>query len=151
MLFSKVVYLIWQIYSYVIFKKKVRAFGFFSVRNRDRIQIGQDCVINQGVYLSSRNKIAIGNNVVLSARCMLIDSGFDLNTYIDAPQNERPYLMSAIVIEDNVWIGAGAIVLPNTHIGQNSIIGAGSVVTKDVAAFSVVAGNPAKLIRKLSV
>lgn len=54
-----------------------------------------------------------------------------------------------ITIGDNVWIGGGAIVLPGVTIGDNSVVGAGSVVTKSIPAYSVAAGNPCKVIRKL--
>ena len=54
-----------------------------------------------------------------------------------------------IVIEDNVWIGGGAIVLPGVTIGKNAVVGAGSVVTRDVRPNTVVAGNPAGLIREI--
>jgi len=54
-----------------------------------------------------------------------------------------------IVIEDNVWLGGGAIVLPGVRIGRNAVVGAGAVVTRDVAANTVVAGNPARVIREI--
>ncbi len=54
-----------------------------------------------------------------------------------------------IVIEDNVWIGGGAILLPGVTIGRNAVIGAGAVVPKDVAADTVVAGNPARVVREI--
>ena len=54
-----------------------------------------------------------------------------------------------IVIEDGAWIGAGAIILPGITIGEYAVIGAGSVVTKDIPAYTIAAGNPCKLIRKI--
>ena len=57
-------------------------------------------------------------------------------------------VMKKIVIEDNVWLGAGAIVLPGVRIGQNAVIGSGAVVTRDVPESDIVAGVPAKSIRK---
>ena len=55
-----------------------------------------------------------------------------------------------ITVEDNVWIGGGAIILPGVRIGENSVIGGGAVVTKDIPANSVAVGNPARVIRTLS-
>jgi acetyltransferase-like isoleucine patch superfamily enzyme len=57
-------------------------------------------------------------------------------------------LDSKVIIEDDVWIGYGSIVLSGVKIGRGSIVAAGSVVTKDIEPYSIVAGNPAKLIRK---
>ena len=53
-----------------------------------------------------------------------------------------------IIIDDGVWIGAGAIIMAGVHIGQNAVVGAGSVVTKNVEAFTVVVGNPARMVKK---
>ncbi|MDF1882119.1 acyltransferase [Sulfurimonas sp. MAG313] len=140
---------LFSLYGFVILKRKVTAYGFFSVGDSRFIQIGNNCRINKNVYLLGRNKIEIGNNVVLSTEVMLLDSGLDVQAFIDA--NNSIHTDSFVKIEDNVWIGAKAIVLPGVTIGHNSIIGAGSVVTKDVAPNTMVAGNPAKIIKKLKV
>lgn len=67
---------------------------------------------------------------------------------MDVAPNYCPlYSKGPVIIEDNVWIGEKTSILPGVHIGQGSIIGANSVVTKDVPAYSVVAGNPAKIIK----
>ena len=63
---------------------------------------------------------------------------------IEGPETTKP-----IKIGDDVWVGGGAIILPGVIVGNGSTIGAGSVVTKDVAAYTVVAGNPARVIRHL--
>ena len=62
--------------------------------------------------------------------------------------NEQGYLTTPVIIKENVWIGARAIILPGVTIEANSIIGAGSVVTKNIPLNSICAGNPAKLISK---
>lgn len=68
-------------------------------------------------------------------------------------QNDGSYFIQTsakgIVIEDDVWVGGGSIILPGVTIGQGSIIGAGSVVTKDVPSYTIVAGNPAQFIKKV--
>lgn len=58
-------------------------------------------------------------------------------------------LRGNIIIEDNVWIGEGCVILPNVKIGQNSVIGANTVVTKDVPRNSIVVGNPGRVIRQI--
>lgn len=123
----------------------------FTVVNRKNVHIGRNCAINHDVFLLGRDEILIGNNVILSTRCMLLDAGFDVDKYLSFDIPDYEYKKSYIHIEDNVWIGAGAIVLPRVTVGRNSIIAAGAVVSKDVPPYVVVAGNPAKIIRELKV
>ena len=138
---------LFSLYGTILLKQKVTAFGFFSVGNAKNIKIGKNCRINRRVYLLGRNYIEIGNNVVLSAEVMILDSGLDINMLKKGDLSVHND--SFVIIEDNVWIGARAIILPNVIIGHNSIIGAGSVVTKNVKPYTIVAGNPAKVIKSL--
>lgn len=133
-----------SLYGFYVFRKRVGVLGIFYIGNRRNVTIGSDCGINHGVFILGHNRIDIGSRVVLSARCMLIDSGLNIKDYAikDFPEHVNNF----IKIEDGVWIGAGAIILPGVTIGQKSIVGAGSVVTRDVAAFTIVAGNPARPI-----
>jgi acetyltransferase-like isoleucine patch superfamily enzyme len=66
------------------------------------------------------------------------------------PSERDLYSKGSVTIEDNVWIGDKVTILPNVRIGEGSVIGANSVVTKDIPPFCVAAGNPAKIIRKLN-
>ena len=75
---------------------------------------------------------------------MLIDAGLDKSEF--STHLFPKHVSGPITIEDGVWIGAGAIVLANVTVGRKSIVGAGAIVTKDVPPFSIVAGNPAKVI-----
>lgn len=74
------------------------------------------------------------------------DSLEELDT---APLLRPVYSKGPVIIEDNVWIGDKAIILPNVTIGKGSIIGAGAVVTKDIPPYCIAVGNPAKVIRKI--
>ena len=136
--------LIFNAYGYFIFGKRVGVLGFFTVGNPKNVVIGSDCGINHGVYILGHSRVEIGSGVVLSARCMLIDSGLVLDGY--ANKDFPAHMEGFIRIEDGVWIGAGAIILPGVTIGRKSVVGAGSVVTKDVQPYTVVAGNPARPI-----
>jgi Acetyltransferase (isoleucine patch superfamily) len=89
--------------------------------------------------------ITIGNDVMIAAHTIISSQTHDPN----APLFRETQIMKPVVIEDNVWIGSGAIILPGVHIGTGSVIGAGSVVTKDVPPGSVVVGGPSKVIRQL--
>lgn len=84
--------------------------------------------------------ITIGENFVSSLNSMIIAHDASLYNHIKKHRIEK------IVIGDNVFLGAGAIILPGVTVGDGAIIGAGAIVTKDVAAFTVVAGNPAKFM-----
>jgi acetyltransferase-like isoleucine patch superfamily enzyme len=126
----------------------LRVFGTFTIEEPRNVSLGHEVALNHGVYILGRCGIRIGNFVTLSANCMLLDSGLDIR---EAPKGGlRKHRDANIEIGDRVWIGAGAIVLAGVTVGPDSVIGAGSVVTRDVPSNTLVAGNPAKIIRELS-
>jgi len=101
-----------------------------------------------GIDAKLSGEITIGDNVMMGPEVMIYTSNHNYGRkdipMIDQGQSDiRP-----VVIGDDVWIGARAIILPGVNIGKGSIIAAGSVVTKDVLEYSIVGGNPAKLIKK---
>ncbi len=122
----------------------VGIFGPFTVLRPKNVRLGANCAINHEVFLHGAAGITIGNDVVLSARCMLIDASLNRDGF--AATATRHYQNKPITIEDGVWVGAAAVILPGVTIGRRSIIGAGSVVTRDVPPFTIVAGNPARAI-----
>lgn len=128
--------------------RRVHVHGDFTAVAPHNIRIGTNVAINHGVFLLGHYGITIGNDVVLSARCMLVDGGLVLDG--SAPTVDRDHSGAPIVLEDGAWIGAGAIILAGVTVGRNSVVGAGSVVTRDVPAGAVVAGNPARQIRPRS-
>lgn len=130
--------------AYMAFGKRVAVFGDFTVINPRKVSIGNNCAINHDVFILGSSGIEIGDNVVLSARCMIIDAGLDTSNF--ANTHERKYIDAPVAIGSGVWVGAGAIILPGVTIGEKSIVGAGSVVTRDVPPRSIVAGNPARVI-----
>lgn len=128
----------------MLFGRRVAIYGRFEVGNIKNIQIGANCAINHNVFILGHNKIIIGNDVVLSAGAMLIDSGLQINGFINTRIPD--HFKSHVIISDGAWIAAGAIILPGVTVGRKSIVGAGSVVTHDVPDFTIVAGNPARAI-----
>lgn len=124
----------------------------------DNIHIGDNVSINFRCTLIDCNKITIGNNVLI-APCVQINTSTHPVELTDRLTPEwhsgcgqyrwRTYALP-ITIEDNCWIGAGAIILPGVTIGRGSVIGAGSVVNKDIPANCVAAGNPCRVIRKIN-
>lgn len=116
-----------------------------SKQGAGRIQIGDYCLIAPGVEITSAVNISIGDNCMIAQECILTDSDWH-GTY----NRTRPFrCTSSITLEDNVWLGARTIVGKGVTIGSNSIIGAGSVVTKDIPANTVAAGNPAQVVKHL--
>lgn len=132
-----------NIYSFLTFKKRINCYGIFKVLRPENVEIGDDCHINYGVFILGHHKVKIGNRVTLSVRSMIIDAGLDLSSI------NRAHINSYVIIDDDAWIGAGAIILPGVTIGKRAIIGAGSVVTRNVPPYCIAVGNPARVIKQL--
>jgi maltose O-acetyltransferase len=109
------------------------------IRVGDRSAIGMDAMV--------MGPITIGKDVMMGPRCTIISSRHAVSG-VDRPMNSQGFEEdSAVIIEDDVWIGASAIILSGRRIGKGAIVGAGAVVTRDVAPFSIVGGNPAVHIK----
>ena len=95
--------------------------------------------------------ITIGNNVMIGSGCLIADNdAHPMDVEKRQVPNYYDYVVSSpVVIDDDVLIGARSIILKGVHIGQGAVVGAGSVVTKDVPPFTIVAGNPAKVVKEL--
>ena len=128
---------------------------------------GDNVLIWDGVHIDSPSKLIIGNNVSINRGCVINAAGTitiasnvligpgvviysqnHMHNECDVNIDEQGYITAPVVINKNVWIGARAIVLPGVTVGDNSIIGAGSIITQNIPDNSIYAGNPAKLIRK---
>jgi acetyltransferase-like isoleucine patch superfamily enzyme len=109
---------------------------------RGNLTIGNHSVIDRDCVLDSRGGITIGQNVNLAPEVMV------LTAYHDPDSDDFAGIEKPVVIEDYAWIATRAMILPGVTIGRGAVVGAGSVVTKDVAAGMIVAGNPAKVIRE---
>ena len=108
--------------------------------------IGESSFIGPQVRISCHENIVIGKNCLIAGSVSVHDNNHNfMNT--DIPIVEQGFRFTPVIIGDDVWIGTRSIILPGVKIGSHSIIGAGSIVTKDVPEWAIVAGNPAKLIR----
>lgn len=94
-------------------------------------------------------EVEIGNNVLIGGGCKIWDSDFHSIDHNIRTRKDDQVVMKKIKIDDNVWIGGCSIILKGVNIGKNSVIGAGSVVSKSIPANQIWAGNPAKFIRNI--
>ncbi len=109
------------------------------------ITIGDNCLICPGVRMDSGSDITIGDNCMFAAGSYITDADWhDLYDRTRSVGVTRP-----VTLADNVWVGDGATVCKGVSIGENSVIGAGAVVTSDIPANCVAAGNPAQVVKKL--
>lgn len=108
------------------------------------ITIGDGTFINYGATISAHSGVSIGRDVLIGNYAMIMDSD-----YHDLHDRTKPGLTAPIVLEDDCWIGARAIVLKGVRVGRGAVVAAGSVVTKDVPPRTLVAGMPAQVVRTL--
>ena len=110
------------------------------------IEIGNNCSINPYTILYGHGNLVIGDNVLIAGHCLIIPANH-IFTDINIPINAQGLTKKGVIIEDNVWIGAGCRILDGVRIGQGAIIAAGAVVNKNVLPNTIVGGIPAKLIK----
>lgn len=115
-------------------------------------RIGKNSTIRQGFIIidepADMGMVVIGDRVNIAPRVTLVVSSRPTTSRIGPYAPTRHGL---VILENDVWIGTGVVVLPNVTVGEGAVVGANSVVTKDVAPYTIVAGAPARFIRKLSV
>lgn len=158
--------------SFAIFKHSLKLFAYYVVnyvmglkkatigkntkihptvilRQAERISIGHHCLINHNNVLQAgkqKGRIIVGNYVQTGANVMM----FAFNHCMEIsniPMIEQDYLDGDIIIEDDVWIGAGSIILPGVKIGKGAVIASNAVVNKDVPEYAIVGGVPAKILK----
>lgn len=120
------------------------------IKNHKHIEIGNHCYLGRRNLLVSSKKLIIGDYVMTSNDCKFLGSNHIYSNPLE------PYIATGTMDDDtlkigaNVWVGAGAIVLGAVTVGHGSILGAGSVVTKDIPPFSVAVGNPCKVVKRFN-
>lgn len=108
------------------------------------ISIGKNVFINHACSFLDMGGITVGDNVLIGPKVNLVSENHPID-----PTQRNSLIGKPIVIKKNAWIGAAATILPGITVGENSIVAAGSIVTKDVPDNCIVAGNPAKQIKSI--
>ena len=111
------------------------------------IEVGKDLFCNYNCTILDVCKVKIGDNCLMASNVAIYTAGHPVHP---ALRNTFYEYGAEVVIGDNVWIGGNSVICPGVHIGDNTVIGAGSVVTKDIPAWSGAAGNPCRVIRKVT-
>ncbi len=133
--------IVWELYD-----------NYKGARFTPSMSFGDGSSFGDGGHITCINRVIIGNGVRIGRKVFITDNshGLSVRAQLDVPPNFRPlYSKGAVVIEDNVWIGEMACILPGVTIGRGSIVGANAVVTRDIPPYSVAAGNPAHVVKSI--
>ncbi len=119
-------------------------------RQGERISIGNNCLINHNNVLQAgkeKGRIVIGNNVMTGPNVMMF--AFNHGTLRNSiPMIDQDYIDGDIIIEDDLWIGGGAVILAGVKISKGAVIASNAVVNKDVSEYTIVGGVPAKILKQ---
>ena len=148
--------------DYVMIGNHGCCFGIFLALCGGKISVGDHFYIGSGTCIQSKERVDIGNQVIISNNVLIVDN----NNHPVSPKERRELSLckdymtderwtwkyadsKRVVIEDNVWIGRNAVIMKGVTVGRGAIVALGAVVTHDVPPYTVVAGNPAKVVKQL--
>lgn len=112
----------------------------------EELIIGDNVGIAQNCFIQVRGKVTIGNNVIFGPGVSVYSENHNYSN-LEVPISQQGENRKGVIIGDGVWLGAGSTILDGVNIGSNSIVAAGSVVTKDVPPFTIAGGVPAKILK----
>jgi len=112
-----------------------------TLRRAENICIGEGSIVGFGCELHAWGSIRIGRCVIISPHCVILTGSHELQT------EQYGEVIEPVIVDDYAWIAYGSIILPGVRVGYGAVVGAGSVVTKDVEPWSIVAGNPARHVK----
>ena len=124
-----------------------KSFGLFPPIYSDfgkNIKIGKNVFINSGCCFQDQGGIELGDGCLIGHQVVIATLNHDLD-----PEKRGSMIPAAVKLGKNVWVGAHATILPGVTVGDNAVIAAGAVVTKDVPAYCVAAGVPARVIKQI--
>lgn len=120
--------------------------GACRISGPENIEIGNNVSIENNCSLYGQGGIKIGNNVMIASYIHIISQDHNFSE-LDKPVRDQGINCKNIYIEDDVWIGINSVILKGVTIGRGSVVGAGSIVTKDIPPYSIAVGNPARVIK----
>ena len=126
-------------------------------QHRPLIQIGDNCNLGRYNHITCCNRVTIGSGVLTGMFVLISDNAHGethcrhVEALMTPPEMRKLISQGEVIIEDNVWVGDKVAILPGVKIGKGAIIGANAVVTKDVPAYAVAVGNPARVIRTMDL
>lgn len=133
--------------SFTLGTKSIIKRDAYVIVNNGQLTVGNNSAIGKRAEITvNGGKITIGHAVRIASNVFITNANHEFSDK-DAPIMEQGISTRDVIIEDDVWIGHGAIILPGIHIGKGAIIAAGAVVTKNVPAYSISGGNPASVIK----
>ena len=135
------------------YRCRIEMFDLGICQNEKKIHIGNNCRIGDNVHIASGESVYIGENCLFASNIYISDimhGNFKGNDQSNpsTPPNSRKLTTSPVIIEDNVWIGENVAIMPGVKIGSGVIVGAHSVVTKNIETNCICVGNPARVIKK---
>ena len=133
-----------------LFEKDLQLTVTVSSSQTPCISIGSHCLFRRGAHITASNLIKIGDHLLTGTNVLITDNSHgntDVASLLIPPGKRDVVSKGGVVIGNNVWLGNNVCVLPNVNIGDGAVIGANSVVTHDIPAYSVATGNPAKIVK----
>lgn len=130
--------------------QRLRIESICETNDKPIVRIGNNVMINYDCHIGGCNSLIIGNDVLIGSKVLITDHshGEISSDSLNLPPSLRSiFSKGPVVIEDNVWIGEGAAILPGVTLGKNCIIGANSVVTRSIPPNCVACGNPARIVK----
>ena len=131
---------IWIGDRFILFNQTVRS--EMATYPGGKIEIGNRVFINYGASISAHQLVRIGDDCQIGSYAIMMD-----NDYHQVEDRSKPGTSAPIILKKNVWLGVRVVILKGVHIGENSVIGANSVVTKDIPPNCLAGGVPARVIR----
>ncbi|MEZ9076147.1 DapH/DapD/GlmU-related protein [Vibrio cyclitrophicus] len=169
--FFRLIYIIYRFFSSILYICLLKHYGknsfvhpLASIRNHKEISVGNSVIINKNVtiwvgslFLGNNiqinpntciyGRVIIGNNVMIAPNCMIASGNHGIAINDEPMITQKCTTKCPIRIGNDVWIASNSVILDGVNIGDGAIVGAGSVVTKDVPTMAIVVGNPARVIR----
>ncbi len=140
--------------NYSSFGKRAIVAAWKRGNNNPCISIGNNVAIGDDCFITAANQIIIGDNVLIAQKVTITDNSHGMMQSLEElkehPSQREPFSKGPVIIGDNVWIGDKVTICPNVKIGEGAIIGANSVITKDVPEHAVAAGAPARILKIIS-